>query len=334
MNLKDLPKIELHCHLDGSIRPETIISIAKKDGIEIPTENIDGIREYVMAPVDCKSLDEYLDRFTLPNKVMQTKENLKRVAYELLEDASKDNVKYIEIRFAPSLHRAKGLSFEEVIESVLEGMKEGEETYPIKSNLILSCMRTMSVKEAFKVVEAGKKYLNKGVVAIDLAASEYENFAQKYKEPIKRAREYGYRVTIHAGETGIGKNVLDAIKILKAERIGHGIYAKDSKEAYEILKNSHVIIEMCPTSNVQTKGVASYESHPLKEFFQDGIKVTLNTDNMTVSNTTLTNEHELMKKAQNINIQDYKKMYLHGVDGSFASEKIKEELRKHISIIC
>ncbi|PAB59133.1 adenosine deaminase [Anaeromicrobium sediminis] len=330
MNLKDLPKIELHCHLDGSIRPETIISIAKKDGIEIPTENIDEIREYVMAPISCKSLDEYLDRFTLPNKVMQTKENLKRVAYELLEDASKDNVKYIEIRFAPSLHTQKGLSFGEIIESVLEGMKEGEEKFPIKSNLILSCMRTMSVEEAFKVVEAGKEYLNKGVVAVDLAASEYEDFAHKYKEVIEKAREYGYRVTIHAGETGIGKNVLDAIKILKAERIGHGIYAKDSQEAYEILKNSHVTIEMCPTSNVQTKGVTSYESHPLKEFFKDGIKVILSTDNMTVSNTTLTNEHDLMSKAQNMSIEDYEKMYLNGVNASFASEEIKEELRKYI----
>ena len=209
-------------------------------------------------------------------------------------------------------------------------MKEGEEKYPIKSNLILSCMRTMSVEEAFKVVESGKKYLDKGVVAIDLAASEYEDFANKYKDVIEKAREYGYRVTIHAGETGIGKNVLDAIKILKAERIGHGIYAKDSEEAYEILKNSHITIEMCPTSNVQTKGVTSYETHPLKEFFQDGIKVTLNTDNMTVSNTTLTNEHDLMSKAQNMSIEDYKKMYLNGVNASFASQEVKNELKSYI----
>lgn len=331
MKIIDIPKIELHCHLDGSIRPETIISIAKKDGIHIPSHNIDEIKKHLIAPVDCKCLDEYLDRFYLPNKVMQTRENLRQVACELLEDASKDNVKYIEIRFAPSLHTQKGLTLKEVIKSVLEGIKEGESRFPIKGNLILSCMRTMSVEEAQKVVEAGKNFLKDGVVGIDLAASEYEGFAQKYKSAIDKAREYGYQVTIHAGETGIGQNVLEAIELLGAQRIGHGIYSKDSKKAYTLLKKLGVTLEMCPTSNVQTKGVRSYKEHPFREYYNDGIKITISTDNMTVSDTTISKEQEIIKETQNATIEELKNIYLNGVEASFASEDVKKQLKTYIN---
>ena len=146
----------------------------------------------------------------------------------------------------------------------------------------------MSVDSAFEVVEKGKKFLGKGVVAIDLCASEEEGFCGKFVEPIALARQYGYRVTIHAGETGIGKNVLEAVELLGAERIGHGVFIKDCLEAYNIVKEKRVVLEMCPTSNVQTKAVNSFSEHPIYDFHKDGIKVTVNTDNRTVSDTNMT----------------------------------------------
>jgi adenosine deaminase len=330
MNFTTLPKIELHCHLDGSLRAETIIDIAKKEGISLPTMDREEIQQELIAPLDCESLDEYLKRFALPNLVMQSKENLRRITFELFEDAAKENVKYMEVRFAPLLHTAQGLTVEEIIQSVIDGMREAEEQFDIHGNIILSCMRTMSAESAFEVVEKGKQFLGKGVVAIDLCASEEEGFCGNFVEPIALAREYGYRVTIHAGETGVGKNVLEAVEMLGAERIGHGVFIKDCAEAYDVVKEKQVVLEMCPTSNVQTKAVNRYSDHPIHDFHKDGIKVTVNTDNRTVSDTTMAKECTIVFDEFNMNEEDYKKIYLDSVDACFADEDTKVELRKYI----
>ena len=330
MKFENLPKIELHCHLDGSVRPETIIDIAKKEGISIPYYDIENIKKQVTAPAECKSLDEYLKRFEIPNLIMQSKESLRRITFELLEDCASENVKYIEVRFAPLLHIKKGLSVAEVIESVIAGIRDAEEKYDIKGNVILSCMRFMSADRAVEVVEAGKKYLSKGVVAIDLCASEGEGFCKKFIEPIALARGYGYRVTIHAGETGIGKNVLEAVELLGAERIGHGVFIKDCVEAYNIVKDKEITLEMCPTSNIQTKAIDAFKNHPIYNFYNDGIRVTVNTDNRTVSNTNMTKECEILLREFNITFEEYKQIYLNSVDAAFVDLKTKEWLRKYI----
>jgi adenosine deaminase len=330
MNHSIMPKIELHCHLDGSVRPETIIDIAKREGIHIPSFDIEEMKEELIAPLDCESLDEYLEKFSIPNAVMQSKENLKRITFELYEDAAKEQVKYMEVRFAPLLHTQKGLSVEEIIGSVIEGMKEAEEQFDIKGNIILSCMRTMSAERAFEVVEQGKGFLGKGVVAIDLCASEEEGFCGEFIEPIALAREYGYRVTIHAGETGIGRNVLEAVEWLGAERIGHGVYITDCPEAYQIVKEKQIVLEICPTSNVQTKAVNQFRDHPLYDFHRDGIKITINTDNRTVSDTTMTKECELVWGEFAMSDEDYREIYLNSVEAAFASDEVKEGLKKYL----
>ncbi|MFX0547730.1 adenosine deaminase [Hathewaya histolytica] len=325
-----LPKIELHCHLDGSLRPETIIDIAKKEDINLFSFDIEKVRESVIAPLDCESLDEYLERFAIPNKVMQSKESLRRITFELFEDAAKENVKYMEVRFAPLLHTLRGLTVHEVIESVIQGLKEAEKEYDIKGNIILGCMRIANEDKAFEVVEDGKRFLSKGVVGIDLCASEVKGFAHEFKNAIGLAREYGYRVTIHAGETGIGENVLDAIEVLGAERIGHGVYIKNCKEAYKLVKDRNILLEMCPTSNIQTKAVESYEEHPFYDFYKAGIKVSVNTDNRTVSNTDMTNECEVLFEKFGITKEDYKKIYLDSVDSAFTDEDTKNWLKQFI----
>jgi len=331
MNFATLPKIELHCHLDGSLRPETIIDIAKREGISLPSLDRNELQRELIAPLECESLDEYLEKFSIPNLVMQSEENLRRITFELFEDAARENVKYMEVRFAPLLHTTGGLDVEEIIQSVLTGMKDAEKQYEIKGNLILSCMRTMPASRAFEVVEKGKKFLGEGVVAIDLCASEEEGFSGKFVEPIALAREYGYRVTIHAGETGVGKNVLEAVELLGAERIGHGVFIKNCDEAYNIVKEKQIVLEMCPTSNVQTKAVNQFSEHPIYQFHKDGIQVTVNTDNRTVSNTTMANECDIVFKEFNISEDDYKQIYLTSVEASFANAETKEMLKKYIS---
>lgn len=328
--IKNLPKIELHCHLDGSVRPETILDIAQKENIELLSYNIDDIRKNVVAPEECTSLNDYLESFKLPNLVMQTRESLERITFELFEDAAKENIKYMEVRFAPMLHTEKDLTMEEVIESVLSGMRKAETTYDIKGNLILGCLRFMGEEIAIETVEAGKDFLKEGVVAIDLCGNEDRGFAKDFKEAIDLARSYGYRVTIHAGETGIGENVLEAIEILGAERIGHGVFIRDCKEAYDMVKAKGVFLEMCPTSNVQTKAVSGIKDHPLCDYHKNGIKVTINTDNRTVSNIDMTNEISLAISELGLNDEDYKKIYLNSVEATFADEETKNWLKSFV----
>ncbi|WP_319372261.1 adenosine deaminase [uncultured Ilyobacter sp.] len=330
MDIKSLPKIELHCHLDGSVRPQTVIDIAKNDGIELPTYDLDKIKKQMVAPMECKDLKDYLTRFNLPGLVMQSKGNLIRVTSELMADAARENVKYIEIRFAPQLHTKEGLTIKEVISSVIVGMRIGEKKFGIRGNLILCCMRNFGVEKAFEVVENGREFLGMGVVGIDLCANEDAGFCEVFQEPIKLAKEYGYRITIHAGETGIGENVSDAVKLLGAERIGHGVFIKDCIEAYEIVKRQNIALEICPTSNVQTRAVGSFSEHPVYNFMKDGIRVTLNTDNRTVSSTNLEKEINIIHKEFGMTYEEYKIIYSNSVEASFASEVMKAELMKFI----
>lgn len=328
--INKLPKIELHCHLDGSVRVDTIIDIAKKEGIKLDSYKRCDIEKLVQVPNDCTSLNEYLKRFDLPNKVMQSSENIKRITFELLEDAQKENIKYIEIRFAPLLHLQKGLSIEEVIQSAIDGINQAQRIYDIKGNIILSCMRNMSEDDAILLIEKGRKFLNKGVVAIDLAGPEEEGFANKYKRAIELARSYGYNITIHAGEAASALNVIDAINILKAQRIGHGVRIKDMKDAYDLVKKTGVVLEMCPTSNIQTKAIECLNKYPLYDFYKDGIKLSINTDNRTVSNIDLSNEIKVISDEFNMSKEKYKDIYLNTIDAIFADESTKKWLRRLI----
>ena len=329
MNFQKLPKIDLHCHLDGSLRAQTVLDIIKKNKIQ-SNQNLKNIKKQLTAPLNCSSLEEYLKSFNLPIAVMQTKEDLERVSFELMEDASIENIKYIEIRFAPQQHKKEGLTTKEIIQSVLSGMKKEEKLYDIKGNYILSCMRHLSAESAMKIIEEGKIFLGNGVVAVNLCGEELPGFCHKFIQPMKKAKDYGYRITIHAGETGIGENVTDAINLLGAERIGHGIFISNNKKAYDLVKEKQVTLEICPTSNIQTKAIKNYKEHPIYNFYNDEILVTLNTDNRTVSNTSMSEEYLQIKKAFNLKKEEYRHIYLNSVEAAFISENEKQRLKKYL----
>lgn len=330
MNYFDLPKIDLHCHLDGSLRPQTVIDLAAEQNIELPSTDADVIKEMMIAPETCPNLQEYLDRFELPIKVMQTAEGIERISFELFEDAAKENVKYLEVRFAPHLHIQQGLSHEQIIESAVKGMKRAEALYDIKGNYILSAVKFLPSDTIPPVLDAGEKFLGNGVVAFDLAGSELDNFAHDYVKYTQYARDKGYRITIHAGEQGCGQNVYDAIELLGAERIGHGVAIKDHAEAYQRVKQDVVGLEACPSSNVQTKAIPELKLHPLKDFHKDGLPVTINTDNRTVSNTTMTQEVEKVMELFELTAEDYAQIYRASVEQCFASDEVKQKLMQYI----
>ncbi|MBS4534726.1 adenosine deaminase [Clostridium sp. D2Q-14] len=324
--IERFPKIDLHCHLDGSVRPETILEIALKEDIHVPTTKIEAFKQHTQVAEDCSSLKEYLSKFALTSDVMQKSEYIYRITDELLEDLSNENVKYIEIRFAPFLHMEKGMTFEEAVESVLKAMEEGKEKYGILSKLILICMRRHSPEVSVQIVEKGKAYLGKGVVAIDLAGNEHDFPPELHKKAFQLAKEYGFHRTVHAGETGIPKNIITAVEELKAERIGHGIHAYLNEEILEFVKEKKIPLEMCISSNVQTKAVEGFEDHPIKKYLDEGIAVTINTDNITVSNTTLAKEYEILMNKQGFTLEDIKQTIINGINASFASNEEKEEL--------
>ena len=326
MNYFDLPKIDLHCHLDGSVRPQTVIDLAKQQNITLPSYDVDEINALMVAPETCSDLPEYLSRFDLPVSVMQTADSLERISFELFEDAAKENVKYLEVRFAPQLHIQNGLTYEEIIASAVKGMKKAEALYDIKGNYILSMVKFLPSDTIPQVIDAGVGLLNQGVVAFDLAGSELDGFSHDYATFAQDAKDKGYRVTIHAGEQGSGQNVYEAISILGAERIGHGVAIKDHQQAYNLVKDEDVALETCPSSNVQTKAIPELSQHPIKAFYKDGVPVTINTDNRTVSNTTMTDEVRKVVEQFELTEADYYQIYKMSVKHSFASDDIKQAL--------
>lgn len=331
LDYKEVPKIELHCHLDGSLRVETIIDLVKEENLfdilDIdPSSSIDFFRQISTAPKNSNSLLDYLKAFDIPVAILQSEKNLERATYELMEDASKENIKYIEIRFAPLLHTKNGLSVKQIISSVLSGIYKAEEKFNIKGNIILGCMRNMSEEDAVSVIEAGKEFLSSGVVALDLCGPEEDGFCEKYIGAFNLAKKYGYKKTVHAGEAATGKNILDAVELLGADRVGHGVRLRENSEAYRLVKEKNTALEMCPTSNIQTKAVKSLKDHPFYEYYRDGINVTINTDNRTVSGVSLSEELETIFKAFDLNKSDYIKIYKETVNVCFASENTKNWL--------
>jgi adenosine deaminase len=329
--IEEMPKIDLHYHLDGGLRPQTVIDIAQKENIELPAKDTAGITPYLTVGDNCKSLNEYLEKFDLPLKCLQSPYSQRRVAKEAVEDAAAQNEKYIEVRFAPSLMTSAGQSISEVVGNVAEGLKEGEKLTGVRAQAILCCMRHQDAKVNIEVVKAAKEFLGKGVCALDLAGDEADFPPKLHKEAFKLAQSLGVPVTIHAGEAGGAQNIYDSIEELGALRIGHGIRLKEDKNIFETVKQKRTPLEICVTSNVQTKAAQSFETHPIREYFDAGIVVTVNTDNTTVSNTNLSREFHILEDKFGFTHAEMKQLALNAANSAFLSEKEKKELAAKIN---
>lgn len=328
-NIQRIPKIELHLHLDGSVREKTIWELLETLG-ENPFSNYEELNNILSVDGQCESLKEYLKAFYYPVKVMQTKEALTRISEELVEDLSKEGVIYSEIRFAPYFHQEKGLSIEEVIEAVIKGLLEGEKKYKVKSRLIICAMRSFTIEKNMDLVRRAAAFLNKGVVAIDLAGNEHDFPPEESKEVFKLAKDLGFHITVHAGETGKEENIEKAINILGAERIGHGVFAYKNHNILKLIKEKNVFLEMCPTSNLNTNAVKSLSEHPIKKYYDTGIKVTLNTDNRTVSKVNLSIEMNNLINELGFSFEDFEVITHYAVEAAFCSCEDKTWLKHKI----
>ena len=317
-NIKKMPKVELHLHLDGSVRLKTASQLT-----HMPLKKI---KKLMIAKEKCNNLNEYLTKFALPISLMQSKENLIRIAQELVLDLKKENVIYAEVRFAPLLHLNSGLTGEEVIDAVLLGLNDKK----IKVNLILCMMRNFTFEENLKTIELADKYLNNGVVALDLAGAEniYKN--ELFSQLFTIIKNKNIPFTIHAGEASDAMSVLSAISF-KPQRIGHGVRSVENEEILKLIKNKNIPLEICPTSNIQTNIYKKYQYHPLKKLYDFGIKITINTDNRTVSNINLSKEYKKIIKYFNFKLEDFQKITVNAINSAFISAIEKDKYLKIIS---
>lgn len=312
--LKNLKKIELHLHLDGAV---SIKLASQLTGI-----NENELKEKMIAPDKCQNLSEYLTKFSFPCSIMQTKENLTLISKDLVNRLEQQNIIYAEIRFAPMFHVKDGLTYEEVIEAVLTGLNSNPN---VKTNLILCMMRGAEKENNLKTIEVAEKYLNRGVCCLDLAGAEDKYPLDEYLYLFEIAKSKNIPFIIHAGENGDANEVKKAIQI-GAKRIGHGIHSIENKEVLNLIKEKNILLEICPTSNIQTNSVNTYKEHPIKKLYQLGIPLSINTDNSTVSNITLTEEYEKLLEIFNFTIEDYKQMNINAINSSFLTNEEKEKL--------
>ena len=329
MNYEKYAIADIHLHLDGSLSAKAIISVAEKEGIKLPTYDENELLSFLQVPENCKSLNEYLERFGIPNLVLQSEYGLNYCTLDLLERLAKDGVKYCEIRMAPQLSTAKGLTQEQVVKTLSKTLIEGENKYGIKSNLIVCMMRGDKNKNAnLETIEVAKKFKNKKVVAIDIAGAEAIFPNEMFEFEFARIKEYGLNLTIHAGEARGSESVKSAIQF-GADRLGHGIHSIEDKNLCELLKRLEICLEICPKSNIDTKAVKSYEDLPIRWFLEHGIKVSINSDNMTVSNTSVKKEYETLSKL-GFKEKELQQFALNTINSSFTDEKTKQYLKKFI----
>jgi adenosine deaminase len=333
--LRQLPKAELHCHLDGSVRPATLLELAREARVQMPRHTAEELAEFMRVD-DANNLEDYLRRFDVTVSVMQTEEALERIAYELAEDAAEDGVRYIEIRNAPILNVVHGLTLVQAVEAPLRGLRRAEKDFGIIGRSIICALRAFTPEESLEMAQLAVEFKNDGVVAFDLAGGEKGHPAARHVAAFRYAREHNLAVTVHAGEGDGAESVREAVHICGANRIGHGTRLIEDPDLMQYVNDRRIALEVCLTSNVQTKVADSYEAHPLREYFDRGLNVTLNTDNRLMSGTTLTDEYVHAAEQLGFTVDELAGIALNGFESAFlpweerlmlieeASDKIEE----------
>ncbi len=321
---KSLPKTDLHVHLDGSIRPETILALAEEDKIDIGADSPEKLKKILGPGKMHASLNDYLAGFELTLKVLQTGHGLYRAAYELAEDNAKENVEYIEVRYSPILHTNKGLPVTTILESVVEGLKDAERDFGIKSGVIVCGIRNISTDVSMQMAELAVAFKNRGVVGFDLAGAEYNYPARDHLEAFNLILSNNINVTIHAGEAYGPDSIHQALHYCGAHRIGHGTRLKEDGDLLNYVNDHRIPLEICLSSNVQTQATKTLERHPFKFYLDLGLRVTLNTDNRLITDTSMSDEYYLAYKEYKLTPQNILDLIINGIKSAFIPFEYKK----------
>jgi adenosine deaminase len=329
--LHRLPKTDLHCHLDGSLRLDTVLDLAKKQGNKLPTFDRGELFKLLYAGEHVASLDDYLRAFDITLSVMQTEEGLERTAYELAEDAHRENVRYLEVRYSPLLHMREGLRPAQVVEAVLRGLRTAKREFGIRYGLILCAIRSLGPESSLRIAELCVAFKNRGVVGFDLAGSEVNNPAKLHRQAFQLVIDNNINCTAHAGESFGPDSVHQAIHKCGAHRIGHGTRLVESGDLLNYCNDHRIPLEVCPSSNLQTRAASSWETHPVDFFVDYGLRVTINTDNRLMSDTTVTKELHLCHRHYGWSLQTIKEIIIAGFKSAFMPYREKADLCAEIS---
>lgn len=317
--LRKLPKVELHCHLDGSLSRDFF---EKRLGRRVEETELQVTK-------GCRNLSEYLDKFALPLACLRDPEAFTAAGYDILKTMGAENIRYAEIRFAPLSSVTPVMNVSRMIEALLEGLERGKEEFGVAYNVIVCAMRHQGEAENYDMFQTAREFLGAGVCGADLAGAEAQYPMAEFMELFGKVKKLGMPFTLHAGECGSAENIVDAVRA-GASRIGHGIAMRGRKEVQELVKSRDVGIEMCPISNLQTKAAENSAEYPLREFLDRGLPVTINTDNRTVSGTSLTKELEFIQKVYGVSDEEIQLCMRNAVRVSFAEDSLKERLYREL----
>ncbi len=323
--LRRLPKAELHCHLDGSLRADTMLDLAREKGVTMPAADPEALREY-MTVSDAQNLEEYLERFAITLSVMQTDTSLERVAYELAEDAARDGVRYLEVRYAPVLNVREGLSLEQAVEAPLRGLARAERDHGIVGRVIVTAIRNMSPGVSQELAELAVAYRAQGVVGFDLAGGELGHPARAHARAFEYARSHDLACTCHAGEGDGPESIRQAVHVCGAHRLGHATRLIEDSSLTDYCNDHRIPLEICLTSNVQTRVAPSYSLHPFREYFDRGLNVVLNTDNRLMSGVTLTDEYVHAAQSLAFSFDELARVALNGFESAFLPFEERQRL--------
>lgn len=324
--IESLPKTDLHVHLDGSLRLQTILELAEEQGVTLPATDPDELFAMVYAGDVCNSLDDYLKGFDITLSVLQTEGGLERAAYELCEDASNEGVWFIEVRYAPMLHMQRGLRLTQIVEAVLRGLRRAGRDFGIGFGVILCGIRSMNVENSLRMAELAVAFKNRGVVGFDLAGSEVNNPAKEHMSAFQLILDNNINCTAHAGEAFGPDSIAQAIHKCGAHRIGHGTRLREDGELLNYVNDHRIPLEVCPSSNLQTKAALNWAAHPVDFYVDYGIRVTINTDNRLITDTTVSKELWLCHQHFGWDLNQIKEIVIAGFKSAFLPYREKVDL--------
>ena len=328
--LHRLPKTDLHCHLDGSLRLDTILELARQDGVALPTFDRADLFSRLYAGDHVTSLDEYLKAFDITLAVLQTEHALERAAYELACDAWAENVRYLEVRYSPLLHLRAGLRPSQVVEAVVRGLRQARREFGIRTGVILCAIRSQGPESSLRIAELCVAFKNRGVVGFDLAGSEVNNPAKLHRQAFQLVIDNNINCTAHAGEAFGPDSIAQVIRGCGAHRIGHGTRLVENGDLLNYVNDHRIPLEVCVSSNLQTKAAASWKSHPVDFFVDYGLRVTINTDNRLMTDTTVSKELWLCHQHYGWSLDTIKGVIMAGFKSAFLPNREKTELLAQI----
>lgn len=326
MDLRTFPKVELHRHLEGALRFSTLIELAKKAGMEAPSEPLRQ-RDFFLVESPMRDLATVLNKFSATQSLLSSKEVLKRITYEAIEDAYLEGINLLELRYAPTFIQKnhEHLSFEDIHSAILEGIKAAKK-FPIGVGLICIFQRTLPLSTSQKVLDFAIETKDTWV-GVDLADDEDSFPAKNFIPLFEKAKKHGFKITIHAGETNSPhspQNVIDAIELLHADRIGHGLQIIKNPKALDLVIKKQIPLELCPTSNWLTNAVPTLQAHPIRKLMEKGVRVTINSDDPGIFGIDLTNEYALLEKDYGFTEGDFRTVNKTALEASFLSSATKK----------